>query len=210
LPTRNTLIPRPLNLNQPKKKKQQQQQAVMKSSPFSSPLTAPSKTPALSSQFSLSNSGNLDVVGDHQTSSREGETNNNGTSSLVSELSSTPHSSNLTATSARHSIIKTRLIKTKIGRWISKSLAPSLDGVKSSNPITKQHRKLLSALWTSDAQVSDIFKCLSTHHLERQSNMNQCVKGLILLLRLVQFGPAGTAQACMKHMDYVESLTAAW
>jgi len=109
---------------------------------------------------------------------------------------------------AKHNFI--RLIKTKTARWITKSLSPGNDGAKTSSPITKYHRKLLSALWSGDTRMEDVFKHLSGHHLEREGNMAQCVKGMIMILRLLQFGPAGMIDACVKYLDYLDNLTAAW
>jgi hypothetical protein len=40
--------------------------------------------------------------------------------------------------------------------------------------------------------------------------MPQCMKGMIMLLRLLQFGPPGTIEACAKYLDYIDNLTAAW
>ena len=91
---------------------------------------------------------------------------------------------------------------------MSKALSKSNDGAMHSSPITKYHRKLLNALWRGETTVAAIYGQLERHNLDRSSNLAQCAKGLVLILRLTQFGPPGCSFSPM--LEYVEGLMAAW
>ena len=69
-----------------------------------------------------------------------------------------------------------RLIKTKNARWVSKSLSKSNEGAGSGCPITKYHRKLLSALWKGETNVTSIHVQLEKQNLDRSGNLAQCAK----------------------------------
>ncbi|GMH84843.1 hypothetical protein TrVE_jg1506 [Triparma verrucosa] len=101
-----------------------------------------------------------------------------------------------------------RLIKTKNARWVSKSLSKSNEGAGSGCPITKYHRKLLSALWKGETNVTSIHVQLEKQNLDRSGNLAQCAKGLVLILRLMQFGPPGCNFG--ELLEYVDGLMAAW
>lgn len=101
-----------------------------------------------------------------------------------------------------------RLIKTKNARWVSKSLSKSNEGAGGGCPITKYHRKLLSALWKGETNVTSIHVQLERQNLGRPGNLAQCAKGLVLILRLMQFGPPGCNFG--ELLEYVDGLMAAW
>ena len=108
----------------------------------------------------------------------------------------------------RPSIFKTS--SSRINRWIQKACSP---GLSKSVSVTKYHRKLLNALWCGDTGMSNIVNALEQHGGIRR-NPNSAIKGLILLLRVFQFGPGGEiikgARESSTVLVFVDTLCGVW